>query len=115
MRKREQNNILEEGERGVGGVGGLGGALGRIRPNQTLCADPSSPHINDSRELSSARSAFRCSRLGIMRFGPVRSGCNYSFPTVVFPPDLETLRGRERPSTWRQDPCQKLDRSKCPV
>lgn len=47
-----------------------GGGLGRIRPNQTLCADPSSPHIKDSRELSSASSAFHCSRLGIMCFWP---------------------------------------------
>lgn len=70
-------------------------SVGRIRPNQTLCADPSSPHIKDSRELNSVHSAFHCSRLGIMRFGPGHSGSNYSFSTVVFPQDLETQKGKE--------------------
>lgn len=93
-----QLSLRDHRAEGVG-VGGWEECLGRIRPNQTLCADPSSPHIKDSRELSSARSAFHCSRLGIMRFGPRRSGCNYSFSTVVFPPDLETLWGQEWSST----------------
>lgn len=102
-----------KGERKKNPRGGGNGEeeLGRIRPNQTLCADPSSPHIKDSRELSSARSAFHCSRLGIMRFGPGRSGCNYSFSTVVFPPDLETLRGQKTVvHVGGQDPCQRLNR-----
>lgn len=66
--------------------------LGRTRPSQTFCADPSSPHIKDG----SVCPAFHCSKLGIMHFGLGCSGCNYSFPTVVFPPDLETLQGHKR-------------------
>lgn len=75
-------------KKGGGGVGGegFGGGLGRIRPNQTLCADPSSPHIKDSRERSSASSAFHCSRLllGIMCFFWPWD-CNYISSTVVSP------------------------------
>lgn len=36
---------------------------------------------------------------GLCVFGLGRSGCNYSFSTVVFPPDLETLWGQEWSST----------------
>lgn len=36
---------------------------------------------------------------GLCVFGLGCSGCNYSFSTVVFPPDLETLWGQERLST----------------
>lgn len=64
----------------------VGVGLGRIRPNQTLCADPSSPHIKDSRERSSASSAFHCSRLllGIMCFFWPWD-CNYISSSVIFP------------------------------
>lgn len=36
---------------------------------------------------------------GLCVFGLGRSGCNYSFSAVVFPPDLETLWGQEWSST----------------
>lgn len=62
-----------------GGAGGTYESLGRIRPKQTLLADPSGPRIRDGTELGSARSAFRCSRLRIKPFGLGHSGCNYSF------------------------------------
>lgn len=69
--------------------------------NQTLCADPSSPHIKDSRERSSASSAFHCSRLllGIMCFfgpGTVITSLLLSFS----PPDtFETGKEPVAPSS----------------